>query len=178
MKFPFLKHRKHVARYVRAAKDPDYTVSDAISDYMKGNPQTAISVGRQYLCAVDPEDPPMTWKEFERLLDSMSPRDAFYAGTSSTRFDRRDKFVCFDGSGFGTVSEDAFLARCVELGDDEDFVTAVICGEIRIPSQMADVLSLFVDRRDLSISHDITGKLKTATRKAKSLRSRVRRPIE
>ena len=178
MRIPFLGPKKHVVRYAKAAEDPGYTVEDAIADYMKANPATAIAVGRQYLELTDPESAPMTWEEFDRLLDSMSPRDAFYAGEASDRFDRRDRFVCADGAGFGTLSEEAFLSRCVSLGKDQDFATAIVCGEVRIPAQMADVVALFVERRNLAVSHNIRGKLRTAGRRAKGLRSRFRRPME
>ncbi|MBE6519959.1 MAG: hypothetical protein E7Z68_02410 [Thermoplasmata archaeon] len=166
MRLPFTGRRGAVARYAKSAEDPGYTVSDAVADYMEENPQTAVEVGRRYLRRVRGEMAPMSWDEFEGILDSMRPRDAFDAGSRSEGFDRRDRYVASNGEGgFTTMSEGEVRGMCVDLGRDDDFVVSVIHGRVRVPAQMADVLSLFVDRRDLAVSRDVAGRLRAARRR-------------
>lgn len=154
------------SHYEKAAEDPDYTVYDAIEEYMAEYPLTAIEVGTQYFQSTDAEYAPMNWEEFEKRLDRMSPKEAFEQGVKSTGFDRKDRYIVLkDTGGYRTLPETSYRKMCVELGRDQEFVNAVISGRIRIPKQMADVVSLFTDRRDLAISYGVARRVTGAGRR-------------
>ncbi len=154
------KRKSHVARYARAAKDPNYGVSEAMSDYLAAHPRAAVEVGLRYMRSIDPEGAPMSWDEFDRYVDTLSPREAFEAGSRSDGVDRSDRYVASNGEGgYYTLSESDLEEQCIALGGDEDFVTSVINGRTRIPKQMADVLSVFVPKRSLAVSRNVKGRL-------------------
>ncbi len=154
------RSKPHVARYERAAKDSDYGVSEAAADYMEAHPRAAVEVGLRYMRSTDPEGAPMSWDEFDRMVDAMSPRDAFEAGARSEGIDRSDRYVASNGDGgYYTLSEEELTEQCVALGRDEDFLTSVINGRTKVPKQMADVLAIFVPRRSLSVSRNVKGRV-------------------
>jgi len=154
------KRKPHVTRYARAAKDPDYGIAEAVSEYMAAHPRAAVEVGLRYMRSVDPEGAPMSWDEFDRYVDTLGPRDAFEAGSRSDGIDRSDRYVASNGDGgFYTMSESDLEDQCIALGSDEGFVASVINGRTKIPKQMADVLAVFVPKKSLAIDRNVKGRL-------------------
>ncbi len=169
--------RRHGFRQSRADDDPGRTVFDAVAEFMRSHPAMAMEVGRSYLLAVTPEDAPMTLEEFRKdVLRPMEPEDAFDLGLKSAEaFDRRDRLVVGSGSGYGTVSDSEFSRKCAALATDEDFVTAIMCGEVTIPRQMAAVVGQYVDKRELSIARSPSRAVASIGRRLSRLRPRARR---
>jgi hypothetical protein len=143
---------KRHSRRGRDEEDPETTVFDAVADFMSSHPAAAMEVGRRYLAEIDPAGAPMTMAEFQRELRRMDPEDAFEMGLKSAdTFDRRNRLVVEADGGFATISDSEFSRQCGELANDEDFVTAVMCGQVAIPRQMAEVVGRYVDKRELYI---------------------------
>ncbi len=168
--------KRHAARYGRADEDPEETVFDAVAAYMESHPAAAMEVGRRYLAEIDPEGAPMTMDEFRRELRRMDPEDAFEMGLKSAEtFDRRNRLVVEADGGFSTISDSEFSRQCAALAGDEDFVTSVMCGQVAIPRQMAEVVGRYVDKRELYIERRPRKAMASIGRRLSRLRPRGRR---
>ncbi len=120
--------------------DPTYTVTDAIIEYLSGNPAEAKELAYQYWDRNDPDAIPFD-KEFalEEVIGNMAPREAYWMGIFSeplTDFNlyRLDGYGHFQAIG---DEEEYMLDACKEAVDD------IADGEYEISDELQDIIDLF-----------------------------------
>lgn len=145
--------------------DPTYRAEDAIKEWLSENSDVAVGLGRQYWSENDPDSEPFDWDTFEEIINSLGAWEAFQRGLYSN-INWSDDYVAVDGYGnFESMSDYEVEKKCLELTGDSYFIKSILEGDLEIPPDMAEILTIFgVDEDDLAVSfckrskHAVTSK--------------------